>query len=1182
MRRGSMPTALLAAAATLVVTGSAAILPYNPTSIFLSPNDTGVVYVLDGEAQQLHLLNISESLSAQDVSPRARSIPLPFLEDDERISYSPAVSPSGSIAVFAGTCDTKASLWAYTSAGVNEDGDEVDGKWVEKTVKENTALKTSNELHKANFMSTSLYFSSAVNTTDNDRSIYSFGGLCPLSKNVNKSTWQSEAIYSNTMLKISPESDQYEISLAAVTGLKPVPEAGFTMTGLVPTYSNSSDDTMTQAQTYVLIGGHTESAFIGMGQVALFSLPQESWSFQQVAAEPEAGIEASSIPSPDSRSGHTAVLSSDGSRIIVFGGWVGDINTPAEPQLTILKLGAEFGGEGQWMWETPEVNGTSLTLDEGRGIYGHGAVMLPGDVMIVAGGFRISESSMLSKRQDSIMKAMFLNTTSMSWIDEYKNPTFEAAKKKSEASEKPLSAADNSKRVAIGTGVGVGVAAIIGAVVLYFWYQRKLNRKRHETRERDLAALSQNAHRDMPYYGPNGEMQQRIGAGVLKTRSISTYGFGDSQNQVSYGPIEYTGYDHEEDRDISYVLPNSSLARNQFTIPRKPPNTRNARGYYQPTPVAQNQYDFGGTHSRANSLGTAGAIHPIYEADEDDHGDMAVIGLQSELPSAADERADPFTDPSPSVTRDNNQLHMQAFVEPPQISPTRSPSSAARERDREIKEWVSDWAAADAYLARDGSVIRHPVDRLSPGTHEGTNSNSGRTGSNLSEQTQSEFSLSRNDSTSTRTKSLTAFFTGGAQNAFGLFGAGSSARRGETNAARRSEIVHGQYLGPGSGRATAESYYTSGSLSPDGSDRGTVIGPSTGHPPRSAGSSSTSGNSGGSFITAQSTSFPALREQGEVLLPRPGRQGTWDDEPGSPSKSKPMRTRNRNGSGWLGSIKKALGREEWVPSPGVGDDEREVIDYYRDSPSPTRQTFDSNPFRDSSGYDGVPQRTVSASAQLWRRKQGRGDWEDSEDTGVQRSFTTAVPMSARDGGDEEWDVEKAVMGRQVQIIGTVPKERLRVVNHDVEVDDGESDIGMMREREGSRTPVQDMLTGSPMRGQSPERPERAEQEREPFGRSLELNEEIELQMQPPSRSDTLKGKGVAVAPLKLRDSPLRHLPPPRDEDPETPSQSPARSVSPAKSMGSLSPTKSVRSIKSGRVGQLVQQLEKRGSGEFER
>lgn len=55
---------------------------------------------------------------------------------------------------------------------------------------------------------------------------------------------------------------------------------------------------------------------------------------------------------------------------------------------------------------------------------------------------------------------------------------------------------------------------------------------------------------------------------------------------------------------------------------------------------------------------------------------------------------------------------------------------------------------------------------------------------------------------------------------------------------------------------------------------------------------------------------------------------------------------------------------------------------------------------------------VGLSGELLRRKQGRRDWE----------FGTEV------GEQTEWDIERAVEQRMVQVMFTVPKERLRVVN----------------------------------------------------------------------------------------------------------------------------------------------------------
>jgi hypothetical protein len=46
--------------------------------------------------------------------------------------------------------------------------------------------------------------------------------------------------------------------------------------------------------------------------------------------------------------------------------------------------------------------------------------------------------------------------------------------------------------------------------------------------------------------------------------------------------------------------------------------------------------------------------------------------------------------------------------------------------------------------------------------------------------------------------------------------------------------------------------------------------------------------------------------------------------------------------------------------------------------------------------------------------------------------------------EEDWDIEKAIERRVVQVMFTVPKEKLRVVNTDVEADDGKSDAGSIK------------------------------------------------------------------------------------------------------------------------------------------
>ncbi len=222
--------------------------------------------------------------------------------------------------------------------------------------------------------------------------------------------------------------------------------------------------------------------------------------------------------------------------------------------------------------------------------------------------------------------------------------------------------------------------------------------------------------------------------------------------------------------------------------------------------------------------------------------------------------------------------------------------------------------------------------------------------------------------------------------------------------------------------------------------------------PRSAGSGSSN-----SFNTAH-TSFPALQAEGETLLPRPidgrsvGEHSPTRSQPdytqGSPSKRKAPAL-GKGKQGWLGSLRRVfVSGPEDVPLPPI----------YRDV-SPTR--------------DAQPRRTVSAGATLWRRKQGKSDWQDSADlnprsntfTGsssgapqLQRQYTDRVEED-----EDDWDIEQAVQNRVVQVMFTVPKERLRVVNcEDDEVlgsEVGSSVGGSLRSRKSVRVGRKSSLRG---------------------------------------------------------------------------------------------------------------------------
>jgi hypothetical protein len=984
-------------------------LPYDPTTILLPSSSSNLAFVFLGNPEsdatnQLLSLNISHTLSSANLTLDTVTRDLPF-QTDVSTAFVPSIFTSGEISVYAGSCSTNTSsqLWIFTPDTTNSIGN---GTWTSpSTIAANDV--TSSGMPGAEFLANAFSFSTLVHGNASDTQLYIFGGMCPTSS-ATTATWQSAASYSNTMLRLSSESSSsYTLEIPSSRG-PPIAEAGFTITGLTPTYSNSS--ALTQQQNFVLLGGHTQSAFINMSQVGIWSVPEDVWSFVSIDSPPsnantELAIK-SVAASVDSRSGHTAVLVDDGSQIIVFGGWVGDTSQAAEPQLAILELGSGFGGNGDWSWNIPVQQPSSSA------IYGHGAVMLPGGVMMVLGGYNISSSGNAKRDSTPGTNAMFLNVTSMSWISEYTNPGYVDAAE-SNATHASSSKKSNGKKIGLGVGLGLGLTAILIAALIFFWYNRRLRRRRVE-REKHIQSLSAGHS----YFSPPREMGQRSGMFPWVNNGWNRNNNDDDAIPDSTSAV--AGY--ENLHAGVHGLGDNGIPPVPRHIQRMPQHSRNARSMYQP--AAAFELNGSGNHGRSNSLGIAGPIHPIYEADEDgdaSHGPRREVGVALGDPnstpssSSPNRHSDPFRDPPINFSAPRSQESTRG-----------SPDceSSARSREREIQEWVSDWAAADALLTTQAKS-HSSAGRVSPTRRAqliaatssvssvSAEEDGGRTASNLSEQSVaiSAMSVSRSGSSSqgTRTNSLRGFIS----NAINPF----------------TSTLLSTTVG-------------SSSLSPtfDRSARG--------DPPRSAGSS------GGSFTTAHS-SFPALQAEGENLLPRPDEGFSGDNspnryspDPGSPSKSKALGL-IKGRSGWLGSLRKAF------VGDGGDPNHSEESSFGNRTPSPTR-------VGDSGAME--PRRTVSAGAMLWRRKQGRSDWDDSAEpnernlirsqrsntfTGDLQSMVTDQDPGhqADDLNDEEWDIERAVQNRVVQVMFTVPKEKLRVVNHNV--DEDMSDVGSLRSKKGS-------------------------------------------------------------------------------------------------------------------------------------
>ena len=474
-------------------------------------------------------------------------------------------------------------------------------------------------------------FSDLINGDVENTDMFVFGGMCPTDSST-ADTWQSAADYSNSMLTLSPQGSDFDISATANRG-PPIPQAGISVTPLPPTYStDSSGKPLTQQQDFVLLGGHTQSAFINTSQLALFSLPQQSWSFVEVKQPSSAKTDLLARRSTQEvtpRSGHTAVLSESGNSIILFGGWVGDVNTPAQPQLAVLELGAGYGGSGDWKWHVPHQSGPGLS--RGSGIYGHGAILLPGDIMMVYGGYEIAAPSSRRMKRDAQSgnsRVLFYNTTSDSWLDSYTPPT--GLYHGSANQSGPLSS--KSQKVGLGTGLGIGAVLLVSLLAFYFWYSKRLQRAR-ETRERALLTYSSDgssvAQMDQPFLG--GGIDGRGGDGSAMRRSWPTG--GEASSSYPHPPA----MQHTTGMWVNVPSPTRGLRK----------GTAGKNYQYQAAP----RFD-----DKRHSM-TMGNIHPIAEHENEDGADA--LSTHSDRDGLSDAEAklrevermlteDPFKDPEPN------------------------------------------------------------------------------------------------------------------------------------------------------------------------------------------------------------------------------------------------------------------------------------------------------------------------------------------------------------------------------------------------------------------------------------------------------------------------------------------------------------------------------------------------------
>ena len=938
-RRRSGPGQRIAAAATAMLLTSiqsvaAHNFPYVPAQV-LAPGPCYNESACDGRDAAYVFTSAGQFLSYDYSSKRGQptlqtvTSALPFAKNDGEegsAAFSAVRTGNGTVMVYAGACDGQGgSLWTFSQS----DG----AVWREKTL-------TAEGGGKANgpyFLGGSLAFSSTLAPVMDEPTFYTYGGICG-TVGSDASTWQSSGNYTTDMMSLQPDgsdADTYSLGVASTSG-PATPIAGFTLTALAPSVSKISGE-VTQQASYVLLGGNTRQAFINISTAAVWSLPEQSWTYVAILGPDDSGrtelavkdaggrrgakrsstAAAAASTAVESRSGHTAVLSEDGRSVVVLGGWVGDVSNAATPQLAVLRMSEAYSG---WRWTVPE----SQPHWDGDGIYGHGAALLPGNVMMVYGGWTVGggELKMKEKRQKratASVEPRFLNLTSMEWTSTYTNPN----KGSSAGAHDAPGSSDSSptaRTLGLGLGLGLGLALLIAILVgLLIWRHRAKKRAAHEEAVRAIA-------QDAAYFMDDNdeEMLERDDVIPWALSGDGWYTGGEDAYQNGERSLGYETMRRGSTYSVPFIPPPN--------IYRKPVPSRPRSGYM---PAGARQGNF---------MSVPGRIHPILEDDEEDYESddqhNTSSGNEPHTPTS-EVPSDPFLTPTAGST------HGLVMLPPPSRSSSTPSPEGVRRHDPEVQDWVMDADAAEGMLTRlNTRQGRRSPSRRPPHLSGMAYDDDGRTSSGLSESTRSQADSLGRSGTGRRTPGI--FLVGST-----LLGSGDSQNK------------------PGS-------------------------------------------SSSSSYNTAKST-FGTLQAEGPSLLMgnTASCSQAYDEDdrsPGSPSKSKPRR-------GWLGSLRRVFSNSGTT------------------SPSPTTTTAssrDDSPRRGSADYEPPP--LVGLRGELLRRKQGRQDWAVGSVAGGGGGGGGGAP----EHGETEWDIEKAVEQRLVQVMFTVPRERLRVVNADY--DDEDDDV----------------------------------------------------------------------------------------------------------------------------------------------
>ncbi|OJD11425.1 hypothetical protein AJ78_07808 [Emergomyces pasteurianus Ep9510] len=977
------------------LTGEAdAKLPYNPSYISNPiPKKRSEVHILSPNPSEtsngfrLQSLDISTSFNISQLPISENLDNVPFAMDDA--AFIPTTDAEGILTIYTGNCHANSSaIWRLLPTNGESRGD---FRWQQTPVESDRGRP---QVHGPAYLSSAVSYPSVREVTW--PGIFVFGGMCPWTDEQDED-WISAANYSQSMVSLtadmSSSSPSYQAEIVAPES-SPVAEAGFVMTPLIPAYSNTSSGKQMQHQSFVLTGGHTQQAFINMSQVALFSLPAATWSYVSVSQESV----RSSIPSLDHidgvepRSGHTAILTPDGSKIIVFGGWVGDISRPAQPQLAILEVGAAYGGAGDWKWTVPhqDLHGPKA----GTGIFGHGAAMLPGGVMLVAGGYSIPETAL--KRSIAPPAAntqgYLFNTSSETWITSYTPANNVEAS--GQGDHGPLSS--TSQKAGLGAGVGIGVVII--AVIACFVYRHcsRRSREHRRIREQELRRLALGAER--PHFDLAGNIHEPMSDITAEKLSLHPNAYswiGNEKYSRNHGSQD-TGALAAERTGLLVEIPSPTRGLRR---------SMHSRGYQSAAYFEDSRRNIGFS-----------AIHPIDEGDEfeESKADGTVIAESgaTQRQSRISVISNPFSDSarySDSHNTPSAQQRMPMFNEKSVVD--------------ECGDSFDISGAATRCLSPDKSD---------------------RTLSDLSEGSSSFISVSSHH-TNPRTlnRNLTQMFSVHSQGSGTVPSDGSAVYepvRGSSLEGPSQGPLHAQ---PSNGNSSYDPFNDLGSETTRHSDK-TIVPQYSSRSTTFAQLQAESGllmgttpfessrrglnatrNKGLGWIGNVRRTLGSVKRAENIAQPY-----SVSPENVSPS-SQPHYQRSTSSS----PTKSFYSLQEERESAGSEAN---------NAPRRAMSTSSSMLRRKQGAKDWGAKRSSADSAQIRTLQAARAtdansaNGAASSESGAGGSLGSDSPNLFDYDDDEEWDVEAAAEGRVVQITYTVPKEKLRVVNPGVGDGDDES------------------------------------------------------------------------------------------------------------------------------------------------